>query len=274
MPNTISFMTANFVARQLDYSLSADWMTGDWGKGARATEAYFRPTATYAERLDALLQEIVAMGFAALDLWNAHLHQNWATDEHIAIAQNLLRKHNLTVVSYAGGFGDSAEEFARSCQVAQRLGIPVLGGSTRLFHSARATLVALLREHSLRFGYENHPAEKTAQDVLDRLGNGDEDVIGVTVDTGWFGTFGYDAAQALHELGARLFHVHLKDVLAAGGHATCRYGRGVVPVRACVETLKQNSYPGAISVEHESGDFDPTEDIIASRKLLQAWLAG
>src|SRR5690606_27443983 len=101
----------------------------------------------------------------------------------------------------------------------------------------------------------------------------DADVIGATVDTGWIGTHGTDAVQALEQLAPRLFHIHLKDVLAAGGHDTCRYGRGVVPVRACVETLKRVGYTGAISVEHEPEHFDPTEDLVANRMMLAEWLA-
>lgn len=40
--NTISFMTANYVARQIDYHMTKGWMDGD-----DATNAYFAPIATY-----------------------------------------------------------------------------------------------------------------------------------------------------------------------------------------------------------------------------------
>ena len=45
--NTLAFMTANYVARQLDYHMTQGWMEGD-----DATNAYFRPLATYAERFE------------------------------------------------------------------------------------------------------------------------------------------------------------------------------------------------------------------------------
>ena len=273
MQTIVSCMGANFVAREVGYSLPGDWMLGDWGKGDRAANDYFRPLETYRERLETLLREIVQMGFGAIDLWTAHLNPQWATPEHVAIAQELLRQYQLTLVSYAGGFGSTVEEFASSCRVAAALGIPVLGGSASLLRHDRAALVSLLREYGLKFGFENHPAEKTAQDVLAQIGDQDQDIVGVTVDTGWFGTHGTDARQALQELGPRLFHVHLKDVVAVGGHETCRYGRGVVPVDACVTVLRQIGYNGAISVEHEAGDYDPTEDLRASRQMLLAWLA-
>jgi sugar phosphate isomerase/epimerase len=98
-------------------------------------------------------------------------------------------------------------------------------------------------------------------------------VVGVCLDTGWFGTHGYDGAQAIEELAPRLFHIHLKDVRAVGGHDTCRYGEGVVDIRDCVETLKRIGYGGAISIEHEPDLFDPTDDIRSSYEMLKGWLA-
>lgn len=273
MTNIISCMGANFVAREVGYSLPGDWIVGDWGKGDRAANDYFRPLESYHARLGALLQEIAQLGFSAIDLWTAHLNPRWAAPDHIAIAQDLLRQYQLTPVSYAGGFGSTVEEFTRSCQIAAALEIPILGGSAPLLRHDRAALVALLQEYGLKFGFENHPAEKNAQDVLAQIGEQDAEWVGATVDTGWFGTHGADARQALQELAPRLFHVHLKDVLAAGGHETCLYGRGVVGIEGCVTVLRQVGYKGAISIEHEAGDYDPSDDLRACRVLLAQWLA-
>jgi hypothetical protein len=66
---TISFMTANYVARQLGYH-----MTGGWDQGDKATNAYFRPLESFPERFEALLEEISELGFTAIDLWQAHLN--------------------------------------------------------------------------------------------------------------------------------------------------------------------------------------------------------
>jgi hypothetical protein len=57
--------------------------------------------------------------------------------------------------------------------------------------------------------------------------------------------------------------------VAAGGHVTCRFGKGVVPIQKCVETLQRLGYTGAISVEHEPEHFDPTEDCKATLRLLR-----
>jgi L-ribulose-5-phosphate 3-epimerase len=67
--------------------------------------------------------------------------------------------------------------------------------------------------------------------------------------------------------------VHLKDVLRAGEpHDTCAWGEGVVDVEACVRMLERIDYRGALAVEHEPEDRDPTEEIRAMRRQLEEWL--
>ena len=265
--NTISFMTANFVARQLDYNMSRGW-----GQGDRATNDYFRPLATFGARFEALLQEITALDFDTIDLWLAHLNPEWATPEHVAVARELLQRYGLSVASLAGWFGATPREFERCCRLAVALDCTVLGGSTSILEKDRAFAVATLQEHGLRLGLENHP-EKTPQVMLDKIGDGAGGAIGATVDTGWFGTQGYDAAQAIRALREHVLYVHLKDVLAEGEpHETCAYGQGIVPLEACVRALQEIGYRGTISVEHEPEQEDPRPAVVASRTLLQQWL--
>lgn len=262
--NTIAFMTANYVARPTGYHMTEGWMQGD-----NATNDYFKPIETFAERFDLYLADVQAMGFAALDIWMAILNPVWATQDHIKIAADLLQNRNLQVVSLAGGFGNTPPDFEKTCQMATTLQTKILGGFTGLLETDRTTLITLLKQYDLVFGLENHP-EKTPEEMLQKVG--ESDVIGITVDTGWFGTHGMDASQALTTLNHRIVHLHLKDVLEAGGHDTCRYGLGCVGIAACVQTLKKIGYSGAISIEHEPHTFDPTEDVIASFKLLKDWL--
>lgn len=267
MPSRISFISANFVARQLGYHMTEGWMQGD-----NATNDYFRPLETFAQRFDGMLAEVAAMGFDAIDIWLAHLHWRWATPEHIAIARDLLAQHNLTVTSLAGGFGATRDEFAAACKLAVAMGTDILGGSSPFAATERATAVAILKETGVKLALENHPAEKTAGDMLAKIGDGGDGAIGTAVDTGWWGTHGYDAARAIRELAPHVMHVHLKDVLAPGGHVTSRYGRGCVPVEECVRVLGEIGYHGDIGVEHEPDDYDPTADCIENLRMLRGWL--
>lgn len=266
-PAQISFISANFVAREIGYN-----MTGGWGQGDTATNQAFRPIETFERRFDEMLSEVRAMGFEAIDLWLAHLHPAWATAEHIATANKLLGRYGMPVTSLAGGFGSTREEFETTCKLAVAMNTTILGGSTPLLMRDRPTVVAMLKQYGLRLAVENHPDEKTAADLLAKIGDGGDGTIGAAVDTGWFGTQGYDAARALEEIGDFVFHVHLKDVRAAGGHDTCRFGEGVVPIEACVRTLKGMGYRDGYGIEHEPDHFDPTADCIAMLGMLRGWL--
>jgi L-ribulose-5-phosphate 3-epimerase len=264
MTHTVSFMSANYVARTLGYA-----MTRGWGQGDRATNDHFRPLETFAERFEEILRDVRALGFSAIDLWTAHLNPLWASDAHIVIARDLLKKHELEVASLAGPFGDTPEEFEKSCKLAVAMGTGVLGGSTGV--QDRALVVEALKNHGLKLGLENHP-ERTPQEMLDRIGDGGDGTVGTAIDTGWYATQGFDAARAIKELAGHIVHVHLKDVLGVGAHETCRYGRGIVPIEACVRALQEIGYTGAISVEHEPETYDPSEDCKANLAMLQGWL--
>jgi sugar phosphate isomerase/epimerase len=258
----ISFMTANYVAREVGYAMHG------WGHGDRATNEAFAPLETYEAKLDELLGGVAGLGFTAVDVWGAHLGADWATDEHVEIAVDVLHRHGLSVTTYATWVGPSNIE--RACELTVALGASIIGAG---FSGEPQALAPVLAKHGVRLAIENHPDEKTPADVLAKIAAGGE-MFGATVDTGWWGTQGYDAPRAIEELGSHVLHVHLKDVLAVGEpHETCRWGEGIVPIEECVRTLLRLGYGGAIAVEHEPETFDPTDDIRAMRTQLEGWLA-
>lgn len=258
MTNAISFITANYVAREVG------WAIKGWEHGDRATNEAFAPLETFGERFGTLLDEIRGLGFDTVDIWGAHLNHHWATDEHVSLARGLIDERGLSVGSYQ--VNAAPRSLARVCEIAAALGTPMLSGNVPLDDDR---LPALLAGHGLRFAFENHPEEKTPQEVRAKIGDN-----GACVDTGWFGTNGYSAPQAIEELGERVWHVHLKDVLAVGEpHETCRWGEGIVDVEGCSRALQKIGYTGAIVVEHEPETFDPSDEIRSMREQLEGWLA-
>ena len=266
--NVVSFISANYVAREVGYH-----MTGGWSHGEQAVNAFFRPIETYTGRFDALLGHIRSLGYSAVDLWAAHLNPAWATEQHIAAAREALTRHGMTVPTLAL-YGEGESDLLAACRIAHGLDCTILSGGNGLLKSDRPRLVKLLREQGVRLAVENHP-EKNAAELLARMGAGDEDAIGAAVDTGWFGTQGTDAANAVAEVNGRLFHLHLKDVKARRkeptgfamidmGHETCRLGAGIVPIGQCIKTAIRGGFTGPISFEHEPEDYDPSEDARAS----------
>jgi len=111
MGNLVSFMSANFVARQLGYR-----MTEGWSQGDEATSRHFRPPATFRERFEAVVRDVAALGFRAMDVWTAHLSPRWATPEHLVAARDVLDHHGLSVPSIAGSFGADRAEFDAACR--------------------------------------------------------------------------------------------------------------------------------------------------------------
>jgi predicted dehydrogenase/sugar phosphate isomerase/epimerase len=272
----ISFVTANFVARQLGYRMEHGWMQGD-----AATQAWFSPLPTFATRFDEMLQEVKALGFDAIDLWGAHLHWHWATLSHLDTAKALLAKHGLAVRSYATWVGGDAADLRAACQLCNYIGIPLIAGNIELVARNRTEETNILREYGVLYAVENHP-EKNAAELRARIGQGDEDVVGVALDTGWCATQSWNALEALRELYPRLFTIHLKDVKAKRsqpsglpfvdmGHETCRLGEGVVPAQTVVEELRRLDYRGSICIEHEPEEFDPREDCRAGLERVTRW---
>jgi sugar phosphate isomerase/epimerase len=262
----VTFMTANFVARQTGFRYA------EWGEGDRATNAWYAPLDTYPDRFDELLRAVATFDVDGIDIWTSHLNPDWATDEHVEIATGLLASYGLRVASYAGWYGATPEAFERSCTIAVALGRPILGGATGAWKADRSAVLDILERHDLRLAFENHPAERTPEDMLTLIGDAPARV-GTAVDTGWWATQDYDAARAIEELGDRVLHVHLKDVREAGAHRTCRLGDGVVPIERCIRALEAIAYGGDLSIEHEPEEYDPSDEIrdgIALVRRLQA----
>ncbi len=284
-------MTANFVARQLNYS-----MTQGWGEGDTATSEYFRPEETFAERFDAMLAEITPLGFTAIDLWTAHLNPVWATERQIREAGEILARRGLTVSSLAFYVPDDLTVLDKVAAIAKACGTRILGGGCMagVLEDQRDAFVRALDKHDLIFGFENHP-EKSAAEILARIGDSASGRIGLAVDTGWFGSNHCDAPATIRQLGDRIVHVHLKDVLEphiqsehadireaapdhnptlkAMGHETCILGDGVVGIPQCIAALKEVGYTGGLSIEHEPEDHDPIPDVVTSLSRLNQWLA-
>jgi sugar phosphate isomerase/epimerase len=251
-PFALSFMSANYVAKELGYG-AAD----DWGPFDAATNEAFAPLEAFPARFDALLASITGIGFDAIDLWFGHLNWCWATPEHVALARDALAHHGVRLVSLAGSIGETTDDVAAACRLANDLDVDLVAGVAPVLRHDREGVAAVLEAHGVRFGLENHP-ERTPAEVLAAIG--DSPYLGAAVDTGWWATQGYDPVLAIHELSDRLFHVHLKDVAAPGTHVPRAHGDGCARIEACVEALLELGYSGPVSIEHHTYDHDPTPE--------------
>jgi sugar phosphate isomerase/epimerase len=265
-PFALSFMSANYVAKELGYGAADEWAPFD-----DATNTAFEPLDVFPARFDELLATIAGLGFDTIDLWFGHLNWRWATPEHVAHARDALGRHGLRVVSLAGSVGATTEELTAACRLANDLDVDLIAGVGEVVRRDRAAAAGVLRAQGVRFGLENHP-ERTPREVLDAIGD-DADVLGAAVDTGWWATQSYDPVVAIGELSDRLFHVHLKDVEEPGTHISCMHGEGCANVPGCLEKLLEIGWNGPVSIEHEPYDRDPTDECVRMLTRIREQLA-
>jgi len=267
--NRISLNGSSFVGKQCGYQL-----TNDWDKCVDAVNNFYRPVETFAARFEQMLLDVKMLGFAALDIWTAgQLSWRWATVEQIAVARELLTKHDIVVTSLGNAFGETRDEFVAACKLAVGVNTKLLSGGCPILRLERAFVSEMLEKYDLILGLENHP-EKSAQAMLDQIGDGANGRIGTTVDTGWYATQAGDVAGVIEKLRGHIVHVHLKDVLrGAEADRNVGYGQGIVPLEACVRALQRIGYAGDYSVEIHSLDHDPTQELAEGLRSARRWLA-
>lgn len=150
----ISFFTANFVGRVVDYSLRPF----DWGKADKATQQFFCGDG-FKEKFSEIVKIVGEAGFKTIEIWTAHLNYNWATSKQVQDAKQILRDHGLSVCSYAGGFGKSEEELEKCFELVRSMGINVLAGN--LSEKLLGRAYSLCQEHRISLAFENHPGRES-----------------------------------------------------------------------------------------------------------------
>lgn len=253
--NRVAFNTANLVARFTGYRFELK----NWGEQHQKTVAL-----TDEPAWNAICHEIAAAGFSAVEIWEAHAAPESLTRDKAARWKRMMDDHGLRPIGYAGGLR------RETLEICQWLGIPHIDGGLRGQTPEQAT--ALCREYGVRFNLENHP-EKTAAEALAKVGGGNE-WLGLCVDTGWFGTQGANVPGEIRAGGSFVRHTHIKDVHAAGAHATCLLGDGVVNVAGCLGALRGLGYAGWYSWEDEPEDRNPFDSAVRNRRWIEAQLRG
>jgi inosose dehydratase len=127
---------------------------------------------------------------------------------------------------------------------------------------------------------------------LDRLlGLVDADLLGICLDVGHYVVGGGDPVEAIRRYGARIVHVHLKDidptVLDAlrgaelggfldgiRGRLFTELGAGILDLRAVLSALVRIGYRGWLMVEQDSCWGPPSEAAAIGRRVLAQELRG
>jgi sugar phosphate isomerase/epimerase len=99
--------------------------------------------------------------------------------------------------------------------------------------------------------------------------------IGCCIDVGHTVRAGTDVVQVIHEVGARVFNVHMKDLTNfQSKESQVAVGEGIMPLKKIFEALSAIKCKGFVDLEYEVHPEDPMPGAIASFAYMRGLLAG
>lgn len=258
----IAFHTANFFGRASNYETSME----EWGDAERRVIESFS-----LDEFDRICSDISEAGFQYIELWMGHAFPKFMTSFFADEMKAIWQKHDLSVIRYSCSLGDPVNfpHWTKMCfETSKMLGIDHI--TSGISQESAPIVYDLCCKYDMTAAVENHP-EKHPDEIKAVIGDyGDR--IGACVDTGWFGTQDYPAHEAIKQLKDHLHHIHLKDVRETGAHNTTRLGTGIVDIDSCINVIREIGYNSTISIEHEAGDHNPTQDCITAKRWTEQLL--
>jgi sugar phosphate isomerase/epimerase len=224
-------------------------------------------------------------GFRAVELWVGHA--DYRRDPASAPdVRRAAERIGLAIQSYCvGGFAREGvatveRRLAAAFGYAAALGVELVTGVVD--RRALPVVDRLCRTTGLRFAVENHWYGDFARaaDWREPLG-ACSPLVGATLDTGHLAAAGDDPTEAAALLGARLFDVHLKDVVVPRRldrlvwrrprMEPVALGAGEVPLADLVHALVRMGYEGGLAIEDER-PAAPLADLQAALRTCSRWM--
>jgi sugar phosphate isomerase/epimerase len=257
----ISCVTASYVADLLGYPGEIDWDQSE------ATII----KAPLLETIDGILKRLEPARLEGIEFWFPHIWPAKLTPILAGEIRKRLANSGMVCPACAGGVGDAvkasreAEAFYHTTRL---LEAPLIAG--HFASEAIPVMEKLCARYGVYAAFENGD-EKDIAEIQGAI-QGSNEWIGVNLDTGNLAAHGGDPVKAARTLGQRIMHVHFKDVPVVGSHDCVALGAGIVDVAGVVRELKAAGYEGWLSIEIETGDRDPTDEIILSAETLRRLL--
>ncbi len=204
-------------------------------------------------------------------------------EREIPLVREALKKHGLEVGAYCIGNKfvlPSREEIEKQVEhvkdgidTAVKLGtkhLRIFGGSTadapdmdqqtrlKMAIDGIKECISYAEEKGITMVLENHggiPAKSSEAKMIVEAVNSPN--LKLLFDIGNFPWYaGEDPVKAALALYPYVAHIHVKDLVPAGGggakYEGCITGEGVVPVKECLKTLKEHGYDGFVTLEYEA----------------------
>jgi sugar phosphate isomerase/epimerase len=172
---------------------------------------------------------------------------------------------------------DEDDDIRAKFEYAKRAGVKVIVAGDPSPQSL-PRVEKFVKEYDIRIAIHNHgPEDKLWQSPLDilKLIKNMDPRIGCCIDVGHTARAGTDVVQAIHEVGPRLFNMHMKDLADMKvKESQVAVGEGKMPVRAIFEALTATGYKGFVDLEYEVHGDDPMPGVIESMAYMRGVLAG
>jgi sugar phosphate isomerase/epimerase len=255
----ISCVTASYVADLLDYPGTINW---------RIAEQKIIQ-APLLETINGMLTRLAPAHLEGIEFWFPHIWPEKITPVSAGKILRMLHERNMVCAACAGGMDDPAKDpygASATFQATRLLEASLIAGHFE--PSAVPGLGILGEKYGVLAAFENG-SERSVEAIQAAIRGGNA-WIAANLDTGNLAAQGGDPVKAARVLGRQIKHVHFKDVPAVGSHDCVAIGRGIVGVKGVLKELKACGYAGWLSIEIETADHDPTEEIIQSAERIRA----
>src|SRR6267154_5555948 len=266
---------AALVASNDVFAAEAERMAADEGSAIRLGVASYTFRNFTRAQVIGFLKQLNALALNAKDVKD-HLPMD-AQEEAAALADYAAAGVKLHAAGTIYFPKDEDEDIRSKFEYCKRAGIGVIVAGD----PAPPTLPRIekfVKEYDIRFAIHNHgPEDKLWHSPLDVLKavKGMDARIGCCIDVGHTVRARTDVVQAIHEAGARLFNVHMKDLISfQDKESQVAMGNGIMPVKRIFEALGAIKYKGFVDLEYEIHDDDPMPGVIESFAYMRGVLAG
>ncbi|HEX3437144.1 MAG TPA: sugar phosphate isomerase/epimerase [Pseudacidobacterium sp.] len=172
---------------------------------------------------------------------------------------------------------DEDDDIRSKFDYAKRAGVKVIVAGDPL-PQALPRIEKFVKEYDIRFAIHNHgPEDKIWPSPVDVLKSikGMDPRMGCCIDVGHCVRAGTDVVQAIHEVGPRLFAMHMKDLTDFHDKASqVAVGDGKMPIREIFGALIAIKYKGFVDLEYEVHGDDPMPGVTKSFAYMRGVLAG
>jgi sugar phosphate isomerase/epimerase len=270
-----ALVAAAFAASKGVFAVSAERTSADEGSAVRLGLASYTFRNFSRAQMIGYLKQLNLLALNAKDVKD-HLPMD-TQEEAAALADYAaagIKLHAAGTVYFAK---DEDADIRSKFEYCKRAGIGVIVAGD----PAPETLPRIekfVKEYDIRIAIHNHgPEDKLWHSPLDVLKavNGLDPRIGCCIDVGHTVRAGTDVVQAIHEVGARVFNVHMKDLTNfQSKESQVPVGEGIMPVKKIFEALRAIKYKGFVDLEYEVHPDDPMPGAVASFAYMRGVLAG